>query len=73
MFVFASALLVVAAGCAFALPKDKADSRRRRQESYSDDDESAPFVDATAPVFDSSIRESLKTNSSGSYGGTETL
>jgi len=66
MFVFASTLMVVASGCAFALPKDKADSRRQhdRQENVpdgnGDENESTPFVvDGTDSV------------SSGSYGGID--
>ena len=73
MFVFASCLLLVASGCAFALPKDKADSRQRFSTSRNDfeDDESTPFVDATTPLFESSSLDSE--NSGGSYGGTEML
>ena len=72
MFVFASCLLVVASGCAFALPKDKADSRRRLSNTdNTEDDVSALFVDAATPLFESSSRDS--DNSALSYGGTEML
>lgn len=79
MFVFASCLLLVAAGCAFALPKDKADSRQSRRHSSSNFDyddteteaESTPFVDATTPMI---MRESTRDSesSSGSYGTDNT-
>ncbi|CAB9510394.1 Hippocampus abundant transcript-like protein 1 [Seminavis robusta] len=68
MFVFASGLLMIASGCAYALPKSKADSRASRRRSqlpniFEDfpeaEDESTPFVDPTA-------RDS--SSSSGSYG-----
>jgi hypothetical protein len=77
MFVFASFLMLVASGCAYALPKDKADSRPSRRRSaipnmFDDDSEttreesSALFADATTPFFrDSSIRGQA---SSPSYG-----
>ena len=72
MFVFASCLLVVASGCAFALPKEKADSRRRFSNTDNpENDESTLFVDASTPLFESSSRHSEK--SALSYGGTEVL
>lgn len=72
MFVFASFLLLVASGCAFALPRDKADSRRRFSTTEnSGDDELTNFVDAETPLFQSSSRDSE--NSASSYGGTEML
>lgn len=73
MFVFASGLLLVASGCAFALPKDKADSRQRfNNMNDSDDDETTPFVaESSAPLLESSSAGS--NDSPGSYGGTEML
>lgn len=72
MFVFASCLLLVASGCAFALPKDKADSRRRfSTRNDAEDHESTPFVDPTRPLFESASHAS--NTSGGSYGGTEML
>jgi DHA1 family tetracycline resistance protein-like MFS transporter len=80
MFVFASGLSLVAAGCAYALPKDRADSRPSTRASlrdlyYEDTEveasESALFAaDATTPMLDAEAAS----ESSGSYGtdGTQT-
>jgi hypothetical protein len=80
MFVFAGFLMLVASGCAFALPKDKADSRPSRRRSaipnmldYSDTAREEPpsfFPDAATPFLsDSSTRDQ---STSLSYG-TEML
>jgi hypothetical protein len=81
MFVFAGFLMLIAASCAFALPKDKADSRPSRRRSaipntFDENSETtteeplATFADAATPFLrDSSIGDR---SSSPSYG-TEML
>ena len=60
MFVFAAGMMLVASGCAYALPKDKADSRRSQLPSstsrmFADFSEDAPTDDETAAFADSSM------------------
>lgn len=81
MFVFASALSLVAAGCAYALPKNRADSRPSTRASlrasmsdihYEDTETEGGLADATTPF----MRDGISESSSGSYGtsrGTEML
>jgi hypothetical protein len=71
MFVFASSLSLVAAACAYALPKNRADSRPSARASfrnlhYDDTETEGGFADPTTPfIRDSGLSE---VNSSGSYG-----
>lgn len=70
MFVFASCLLLVAAGCAFALPKDKADSRQSLNsidyDESTTEDESTALVETETPLLDQTMRTS--NHSLDSYG-----
>lgn len=70
MFVFASVLSLVAAGCAYALPKNRADSRPSVRARMSDirryyDESESEFADPSTPFI---VRDSEVVPSSRSYG-----